>query len=38
MSATPSHALTVRQLTVRFGGIVALSDVDLTVRHGSRHL
>ena len=37
MNATPSHALTVQQLTVRFGGIVALSDVDLTVRDGSRH-
>jgi branched-chain amino acid transport system ATP-binding protein len=37
MSATPSTALAVHKLTVRFGGIVALSEVDLTVRHGSRH-
>jgi len=30
-------ALTVDNLTVRFGGIVALADVSLTVRAGSRH-
>ncbi|MCA9859643.1 MAG: ABC transporter ATP-binding protein [Thermomicrobiales bacterium] len=36
MSATPV-ALTVQKLTVRFGGIVALSDVDLTVAKGSRY-
>ncbi len=37
MSAVPQTALAVQKLTVRFGGIVALSEVDLTVRQGSRH-
>jgi branched-chain amino acid transport system ATP-binding protein len=37
MSAVPPAALDVRKLTVRFGGIVALSEVDLTVGKGSRH-
>ena len=37
MSAAPPTALAVQKLTVRFGGIVALSEVDLTVRQGSRH-
>ncbi len=37
MSASSTTALAVQKLTVRFGGIVALSDVDLTVRQGSRH-
>ncbi len=37
MSAAEPVALSVQQLTVRFGGIVALSDVDLTVARGSRH-
>src|SRR6478609_1294933 len=36
MSAAPV-ALDVRKLTVRFGGIVALSEVDLTAAKGSRH-
>lgn len=30
-------ALTIDSLTVRFGGIVALADISLTVRAGSRH-
>ncbi|TXG80506.1 MAG: ABC transporter ATP-binding protein [Thermomicrobiales bacterium] len=37
MSTVGQTALAVQKLTVRFGGIVALSDVDLTVRQGSRH-
>lgn len=37
MSAVAPVALAVQKLTVRFGGIVALSDVDLTVTQGSRH-
>lgn len=37
MSATARVSLAVEKLTVRFGGIVALSDVDLTVVEGSRH-
>ncbi len=37
MSAAAAPALEVQKLTVRFGGIVALSEVDLIVRHGSRH-
>jgi branched-chain amino acid transport system ATP-binding protein len=37
MSASAPAALDVRKLTVRFGGIVALSEVDLTVAKGSRH-
>ena len=36
MNAAPV-ALAVHQLTVRFGGIVALSDIDLTVTKGCRH-
>jgi branched-chain amino acid transport system ATP-binding protein len=37
MSASSETALGVEGLVVRFGGVVALDGVDLTVRQGSRH-
>lgn len=37
MNAPAPVALAVQQVTVRFGGIVALSAVDLVVTKGSRH-
>lgn len=37
MSATPVTALATSELTVQFGGVVALDGLDLSVQAGSRH-